>query len=164
MTLQHELKKKHAFQSPAQEAYLNLCRTHAALSAAFAQLFKEHGLSETTYNILRVLRGVHEFPEQDQDRLPCHEIADRLITRVPDITRLLDRLENAGLVSRQRCTVDRRVVWAGITSAGLGLLADLDRPVAELHRDQLGHLSDPQLHKLSRLLTKAREPAHAPSV
>lgn len=157
MGLQQELKKKHPFQSPEQEAYVNLARTYAQLSAPLAAVLKPHGLSETTYNLLRVLRGVHDYPEDDHRALPCHEVADRLITRVPDITRLIDRLEQSGWVRRRRCTQDRRVVYLEITDAGLKLLAQLDEPVAAVHREQFSHLPEHAVQKLIRLLTRARE-------
>ena len=155
--LQHELKKKHGFDSATQQAYLNLAYTHGQLAARFTHLFKAHGLSEATYNILRVLRGVRKHPENGRDALPCGEIAGRLVTRVPDVTRLIDRLVNAGLVDRTRSEVDRRVVLARITTQGLALLRKLDRPVLELHQQTPGHLTSNELKQLSSLLEKARK-------
>lgn len=154
--LQRDLKKKHGFDAPEQEAYLNLARTHAALHGPFTRLFKEHGLSEAAYNILRVLRGVRRHPEQGRDMLPCGEVGDRLVTRVPDVTRLIDRLVEAGLVERARAEEDRRVVLARITTEGLALLRKLDRPVIELHRATLGHLTRDELRRFNTLLEKAR--------
>lgn len=156
-SLQTSLKKKQGFDSPEQQAYLNLAHTHAELSASFARLFKEHGLSEATYNILRVLRGVRKQPENGMDSLPCGEIGGRLVTRVPDVTRLIDRLVSAGLVDRIRGEADRRVVLARITAQGLALLRRLDRPVLTLHSQTLGHLSRAELKQLNTLLEKARE-------
>ena len=156
-SLQDELKKKHGFDSPEQQAYLNLCYTHAELSAEFARLFKAHGLSEATYNILRVLRGVRKHPENGLDALPCGEIGCRLVTRVPDITRLIDRLVKAELVDRIRGSEDRRVVLARITTRGLKLLNKLDGPVLELHAQTLGHLSRSELKQLNELLERARQ-------
>ena len=154
--LQHDLKKKSAFDSPEQQAYLNLAYTHAQLAAEFAQLFKAHGLSEATYNILRVLRGVRKHPENGKDALPCGEIGGRLITRVPDVTRLIDRLVTAGLVDRIRGEADRRVVFARITTQGLAKLRKLDGPLLELHEQTLGHLTRSELKQLNSLLERAR--------
>lgn len=155
--LQHEILKKHAFDSPEQEAYLNIARTHAELAGPFTRLFKDRGLSQAAYNILRVLRGVRKHPEQGRDALPCGEIGGRLVTRVPDVTRLIDRLVADGLVERMRLPEDRRVVLAKITSEGMAALRALDRPVIDLHRDTLGHLTRAELKELNRLLVKARK-------
>jgi DNA-binding MarR family transcriptional regulator len=154
------LKKRHGFDSPEQQAYLNLAYTHAECSADLFALFKSHGLSEATYNILRVLRGVRKFPENGRDALPCGEIAGRLVTRVPDVTRLIDRLVQVELVDRVRDDADRRVVLVRITRKGLFLLRKLDEPVLALHQQALGHLSRSELKELNRLLEKARHPAH----
>ena len=149
--LQEEIKKRRPFEAPEQEAYLNLLRTHGELYAEFHQLFKNAGISEPKYNVLRILRGA------GPEGLPSLEVADRMITRLPDITRLVDRLEAEGLVRRERSDEDRRVVRVKATQNGLDVLARLDRPVADLHKLQLGHLSRPELEELSRLLEKARE-------
>ena len=155
-SLQHELKKKSAFDSPEQQAYLNLAYTHAQLTAEFTKLFKAHGLSEATYNILRVLRGVRKHPENGRDALPCGEIGGRLVTRVPDVTRLIDRLVKAGLVDRIRGEADRRVVLARITTQGLAKLRKLDSPLLDLHEQTLGHLTSAELKQLNNLLERAR--------
>jgi len=156
MDLAHELKKKHAFPSLEEEAYLSLLRTHAVLAHRVNHLFKQHGLSEATYNILRILRGVHDYPEHDPCDLPCHEIVTRLVAPVPDLTRLVDRLETAGLVTRQREAEDRRVVRVAITERGLQRLAELDEPIAAVHRENLGHMDPEALRELIRLLGEAR--------
>lgn len=150
-TLQDEIKERHPFDSPEQEAALNLARTVDRHSAEFARLFKGHGITDPQYNVLRILRGGGEA-------LPCSEVAARMITQLPDITRLVDRLEAAGLVERARTPEDRRVVLIRITDAGLRLLATLDEPVLALHRRQLGHLTREELAELNRLLVKARTP------
>jgi DNA-binding MarR family transcriptional regulator len=150
-SLQEEIKKRHPFDSPEEEAALNLARTFDWQAAAFAHLFKEHRLSGSQYNVLRILRG-------EGTPLPCLEVASRMITKLPDITRLVDRLEDAGLVERTRTTEDRRLVLIRITDAGRGLLARLDEPIKALHRRQLGHLSQEELAELNRLLVKARSP------
>jgi DNA-binding MarR family transcriptional regulator len=150
-TLGDEIKKRNPFECPEQEAALNLARTADRLASDFARLFKEHGISGSQYNALRILRGAGEA-------LPCLEVAARMITQLPDITRLVDRLEAAGLVRRARTPEDRRVVLIRITDRGLKLLAALDEPVLALHRRQLGHLSREELAELNRLLVKARRP------
>ena len=149
-SLQAEIKKKHPFDSLEQEAFLNLLRTSDQLQAEFARLFAIHGLSGPQYNVLRILRGA------EGDGLQCLEIAGQMITRMPDITRLVDRLEGSGLVERSRTETDRRVVIVKITAAGLDLLARLDQPVMETHRQAMQNLSADEQRELIRLLTKAR--------
>jgi DNA-binding MarR family transcriptional regulator len=153
--LKDEIKKKKPFESPAEEAYLNLLRTTTVLAADFERLFKDAGLSEPQYNVLRILRGAGPGGAG----LPCLEIASRMITRVPDITRLVDRLEAAGLVERARTSEDRRVVLVKITAKGLEAIAPFDERLVEIHRRQMGHMTHKELDELSRLLVKAREPA-----
>lgn len=158
--LGEEIKKRDPFDSPAEEAYLNLLRTHAHLTAPAEALFKANGISPAKYNVLRILRGSLRTGECGKLGLPSLEIASRMITRVPDITRLVDGLESAGLATRTRCTEDRRVVYVGITRRGLELLDRLDTPVAQQTRDLLGHMSDEELAELNRLLAKTR---HGPT-
>lgn len=153
--LRRELKKRKPFAAPEQEALLNLWRTADRLQLRFARLFREHGLTPAQYNVLRVLRG-------EGKPLPCLEIASRLVTEVPGITGLLDRLERLGLVARTRSDVDRRVVHVAITARGLELLGRLDEPVDRLHRDLLGHLTHDELRALNQLLEKARAAAGGP--
>ena len=155
-TLKDELKKRHGFSSPQQEVYLGLSRTATQAAAVLAGLLKPHGLSEATYNILRILRGVDRFPVDGVRSLPCGEVAGRMVTRVPDVTRLMDRLEKDGLLTRARSEHDRRVVHARITPEGKALLRKLDRPVDKLERSMFPALSDRELATLSRLLSKAR--------
>jgi len=153
--LQQEVKKKRPFASREQEALLNLVRTNDQFQLRFARLFREYdGLTASQYNILRILRG-------EGQPLPCLEIAGRMLTQVPGITGLLDRLEKAGLVSRERSAADRRVILVTITGKARQLLGDLDEPVLALHRDLLGHLSEAELKELIRLLEKARAPLPA---
>ncbi len=154
--LAQEIKKRDPFDSPAQEAYLNLLRTHAVLSSRSDQFFKQHSISPPKYNILRILRGARGSPDACKHGLPSLDIAERMITRVPDITRLVDGLETEGLVVRKRCTDDRRVVYVGITSKGLALLDQLDKPLQELHRGLLTHLSSKELLEVNQLLVKMR--------
>lgn len=135
--------------SPEETAFLDLIRTTDRLSRPIAQLLKSEDLSSTQYNVLRILRG-------SPDGLPCGEIGNRMITRDPDITRLLDRLEKRGLIGRWREDKDRRVVLAKITSQGLKLLAELDEPMQQMHRNLLGHLGRQRLRALTELLRVAR--------
>jgi DNA-binding MarR family transcriptional regulator len=143
-------KAKKAVGTPEEAAFLDLLRTCDLLSRGPAQFLKSEDLSSTQYNVLRILRGA------PPEGLPCGEIADRMITRDPDITRLLDRLEKRELISRCRESKDRRMVVARVTPQGLKLLARLDEPVQELHRKQLGHLGSARLKKLQDLLVAAR--------
>ncbi|MGH7214040.1 MAG: MarR family winged helix-turn-helix transcriptional regulator [Tepidisphaeraceae bacterium] len=148
--LQQQLKKKRPFDSPEQEAALNLSRTAGVLDNAAEQLFRAHGLSGACYNVLRILRGA------GTEGLPSLEIRERLVSPLPDVTRLVDRLCASGLVRRQRTDADRRIVLVSIGQKGMDLLAKLDGPVIELHRKQLGHLTKQELSELNRLLEKAR--------
>jgi len=150
--LQQQLRKRNPFSSPAQEAHLNLARTHEFLAGHFSRFFKHHSLSATQYNILRILRG------QGGEGVPCQEIGDQMVTLVPDVTRLVDRLAEAGLVERRRTPRDRRIVLVALTAAGQQLLDELERPVLDLHEQTLGHLSSTELAVLSQLLAKARQP------
>jgi DNA-binding MarR family transcriptional regulator len=157
-TLKDEIGKRLPFDSPEAEAHLNLLRTSSNITAAFDRLFKDHGLSDATYNILRILRGHSDAPDSNPAGIPCQTIGRHLIARLPDVTRLVDRLEKSGLVKRSRTAGDRRVVLVGITKKGLGILADLDRPTADLHKKQLKHMTRAELAELNRLLYKARNP------
>jgi DNA-binding MarR family transcriptional regulator len=135
--------------SSEEAAFLDLLRTTDMLSRGLVTILKPEDLSSTQYNVLRILRGAPEG-------LPCGEIAKRMITRDPDITRLLDRLEKRGLISRSREARDRRTVMARIIGAGQKLLARLDEPVQAAHRKQLGHLARGRLRLLTDLLREAR--------
>ena len=149
--LQHEIKKRRPFATLTEEAALSLTRTHDRVSIQFDRLFREHGLTPSQYNILRILRG-------EGKPLPILEIAQRTLTVVPGITGLIDRLEKSELVVRKRCTEDRRVIFVEVTSAGLDLLRQVDQPLAALHEKLFGHLSDKGLRELMRVLDKIREP------
>jgi DNA-binding MarR family transcriptional regulator len=135
--------------SPEEAAFLDLMRTTDMLSRGLAGVLKAEDLSSTQYNVLRILRGAPEG-------LPCGEIGNRMITRDPDVTRLLDRLEKRALISRCRETKDRRTVMARISPDGLKLLARLDEPVQAAHRKLLGHLGRERLQALTELLSEAR--------
>jgi DNA-binding MarR family transcriptional regulator len=151
-SLQQEIYKRQPFDSPAQEAFLNVMRTQAQLAADLDGVLKPLGLSAATYNVLRILRGAGESGRM------CHEIGEHMVTRVPDVTRLVDRLEKSGHVSRERSSRDRRVVHVRITPQGQTITAGLDAPVMDLHQRQLGHIPQDELARLSELLVKARHP------
>ena len=149
----HRASKSKRIPQPALEerVFVSLVRTADALSRAGEALLKPYSLSGTQYNILRILRGAGD------KGLACREVGCRLISRDPDITRLLDRMESRGLIVRAREAQDRRVVKTRITAEGLRLLAELDKPVQETHRRQLGHLPARELQQLLDLLDRARE-------
>jgi len=132
-----------------EAAFVELLRTTDMLSRGLVRVLKTEDVSTTQYNVLRILRGA-------PDGLPCGEIASRMITRDPDVTRLLDRLEKRDLISRCRETKDRRTVMARITPGGLELLGRLDEPVQATHRKQLGHLGRERLRALAELLSVSR--------
>lgn len=145
-----ETKPRKPFSCREEDAYISIIRTADQLGRRFSLLLKAVDLSHTQYNVLRILRGA------GSEGLACGEISNRMVTRDPDITRLLDRLEKRGLVTRNREKEDRRVVTARIAKAGLDLLKKLDEPVLQGHREQLGHLDAKQLDGLMNLLEIAR--------
>jgi DNA-binding MarR family transcriptional regulator len=149
--LRAEIKQTKPFASLEEEALLNLERTAAVISHAFADYLKSYEITPTQYNVLRILRGA------GPSGLCRNEVRDRLISQVPDVTRLLDRLEESGLIERERSTTDRRQVATRITAQGLALLRSLDEPVLEMHKQLLGHMSEKQLKSLTELLALARD-------
>ena len=146
--VQHTTKARRE-ASLEESAFLEMLRATDQLSRGLVPLLKAEELSPTQYNVLRILRGA-------PPGLPCGEIGQRMITRDPDITRLLDRLEKRGLIARSRDLKDRRMVLARITPEGLQMLDRLDGPVQEGHRKQLGHLGPERLKALCKLLRAAR--------
>jgi len=148
--LQAELKQKIPFTSREQEAYLSLLRTADALQAQVEARLKDFGLTGTQYNALRILRGA------GPEGLPCREIGERMITHDPDITRLLNRLEDRGFVERTRARRDRRVIYGKITTAGLKLLREMDAPIEKQGRDMLRHVGQEYLKQLIELLELVR--------
>jgi DNA-binding MarR family transcriptional regulator len=149
--IQAELKQRKPFTCKEEELFLNILRTSDMLQRRGAEVLKPADLSVTQYNVLRILRGAAA------EGLACGEISERMVTRDPDITRLLDRLEKRGLVVRSREKADRRVVTARITPAGLEALRKLDDAVVRMHKSQLGHLDPKAQDQLIRLLETARE-------
>ena len=147
--LQGELKKRGPFASLEQEAMLNILRCNDQFQNRFGRLFRQYGMTASQYNVLRILRG-------EGKPLPCLEIAERMIQVVPAITGLIDRLEAAELVVRHRCEADRRIVYIDLTEKAKQLLAEMDRPVSDLHQQLLGHMSQEDLHQLISLLEKSR--------
>ncbi|MEO8193274.1 MAG: MarR family transcriptional regulator [Gemmatimonadales bacterium] len=148
--LQKELKQEKPFTSLQQEVVLNVMRTAGALRQGTSALLRGHDISPPQYNILRILRGAGE------KGLPSSEVGERLVTRDPDVTRLLDRLEKRGFASRDRSSSDRRVVTARITKKGIELVNRLDSPVYDLHVSQLAHMKKKEMRALIDLLEKAR--------
>jgi len=146
-----EIGKTGPFESLEQEVFLNCWRTTDWLMRSTWAVLKGVGLSPALYNVLRILRGA------GPQGISCQDIAQRMVTRDPDLTRLLDRLEKRRLVVRHRQQRDRRVVKATITEAGLAVLAQLDHPIRQMHLRQLGHLGEQRLTQFLRLLEAARE-------
>ena len=154
--LASELKQTKPFASPVQEAVLSIKRTAALLELRLAELLRPYGVTPTQYNVLRILRGA------GADGLPRCEVQGRLVAPVADTTRLLDRLEKMGLVSRARNTEDRRVVTSKITPRGLALLDKVAAPLKKLEEDEVGQVSDTRLRTLIGILDEVRRltPCH----
>jgi DNA-binding MarR family transcriptional regulator len=150
-TIGREIRQTKPFQSLQQQVVLNLMRTTRAVEESWIQYLKRtEGISPSQFNILRILRGARPNP------VKISEIADRMVTRDPDVTRLVDRLIKQGLVRRERCTDDRRVVLVEITGAGLALLARLDEPVLGYVASAMAGLKPQQLRTLDTLLDEVR--------
>lgn len=147
--LQRELKKQKPFDSLEQEASLNILRTNDQLQNRLGRFFREHGLTSSQYNLLRIVRG-------EGRPMSSLEIAERMIQVVPAMTGLLDRLEKQKLVERNRCENDRRVVYIEITDKAKKLLKRMDEPLVALHEELMGHMTKAELRELSRLLEKSR--------
>ena len=149
-------RRSRRFDSAEQEAYLNLWRTYDRLKEIEDRLFEQHGLTAQQYNALRVLRAAHPRP------MPTLALGERLVSRSPDMTRLVDKLSDAGWVERERRSDNRRVVEVSITAAGMELLDQLRTAVRDAHRKQLGHLTAAQREQLISLLQRARAPHEDP--
>ncbi|CAN5512757.1 MarR family transcriptional regulator [soil metagenome] len=148
--LRDEIRQTKPFASREQEAFLSLGRSWAVLEHAFAEALKPYGITPTQYNVLRILRGAGETG------LCRAEVMQRMIAKVPDATRLLDRMEAADLIARERDSADRRFVTTRITEAGGRLLAELDEPVQALHRQHFSVLDEEELGSLIELLGQVR--------
>ena len=150
-SLRDDLRQTKPFTSLQQEAMLNVVRTAATMTDAINEMLKPYGISMTQFNVLRILRGA------EPAGLCRNELRDRMLTKMPDVTRLLDRMEGAGLVARSRDNEDRRQVSTKITPAGRQLVDSLDVPASQLHQRRLGHMTTEQLSSLIELLTLARD-------
>ena len=150
--LRAELKQSKPFSSLAEEAILNLERTADCFRREFQKALKPHGITQTQYNVLRILRGAQP------DGLTCSELGERLVSSDPDITRLLERMKRQGLITRQRATVDKRVIVARIAPAGLTLLHSIVPLLDERIRHSLAHMDSPAQETLINLLEDARAP------
>lgn len=148
--LQEELKQTKPFKSLQEEAQLSVARTSNLLTDAFEQMLKPHGITGTQYNVLRILRGA------EPTGLCRNEVSQRLLNRMPDATRLLDRMEQAGLVTRERSEADRRLVRTRITRQGRKLVDELDDVVEAQHQKCLGHVSNDRLKLLIDVLQQVR--------
>jgi len=143
------------FDSLQQEAYLSLWRTYDRLKSIEDQLFAQWGITPQQYNVLRLLEVRHPEP------IATLTLSGRLVSRAPDVTRMLDKLESNAWIERLRSDEDRRSVFVRITSKGKKLLREIAQPLAESHVAQVGHLSGKELTQLCELLRKARQP-HEP--
>lgn len=150
-SLQQEIRQTRPFDSQETEVYLNLIRTHEAVMRPANQFFREYGLTQTLYNVLRIIRG-----SGDQG-VTCTQIGERILTRVPDVTRLVDRLTKVKLVRRVRNKDDRRVVELFLTAKGTALLEKMDMPLTNMHQKNVSHMNEGELSELTRLLTKMRQ-------
>jgi DNA-binding MarR family transcriptional regulator len=150
--LARELKQSKPFQSREEEAFLNLGRTWEFLQKQVADLIKEHQLTSTQYNMLRILRGA------GAEGVTCSQATERMLTPDPDITRLLDRMEAQGLIRRDRTKEDRRVVIARITDAGLEVTNRIDAPLHQLFQRCFDGVSRQRLKDLIETLEVLREP------
>ena len=149
--LQKELRQTKPFASREEEVHLNILRTAELLSWGVSETLKQADLTPTQYNALRILRGA------GREGVSCSQISERMVTKDSDVTRLLDRLEARGLILRSRETKDRRVITAQITEDGLRVLAELEKPILECHRRQLGHMGEKRLATLNKLLEDVRD-------
>lgn len=150
MTLEQEIRQSRPFDSLEQAAHLSIVRTAAVLEHALGQALEPFGVTPTQYNVLRILRGAGSAG------LCRREVRERMITPVPDATRLLDRMESAGWIERERQGEDRRFVTTRLTDAGRALVDRLDEPISELHRAHIGGVTAPELRALIEALERVR--------
>ncbi len=133
------------------ETFVALVRAHEALAAESAKFFQQFGITAQQFNVLRVL-----YVRSTECGLRCSDIAERMLNREPDMTRLLDRLEKAELLQRHRCTEDRRVVWIELTDKGFDLVEEIHPALLAFHRERLGaHFTEEELTTLRGLLERA---------
>ena len=149
-SIREEIQQSKPFHSRSQEAYLALIRTADDAKRHIGKILEVEGVTLQQYNVLRILRGAGE------EGLPTLVVAERMVERTPGVTRLLDRMEKKGLVTRERCTEDRRRVWCRITEEGLELLARLDQPVNAIDDSLFGALSEAELIELIGYLDRIR--------
>ncbi|HYH08872.1 MAG TPA: MarR family transcriptional regulator [Thermoanaerobaculia bacterium] len=149
--LKRELRQRKPFESVQEEVVLSIERTAGEVTQPLAEVLRGAGLSQSQYNVLRILRGAGE------EGLACGEISERMVRREPDLTRLLDRLESRGWVTRARAETDRRIVKAYVTEEGLELLASLDEPIHVSLKRSLAHVPVARLRELLELLELVRD-------
>lgn len=157
LSLRDQINKRSAFASPEEEAMLNIARTAGMVGGAERAFFKRFDLSPQAYNLLRILRG-HQARGLSEG-VRASEIGCQMVVRMPDVTRLVDRLESRGLVERSSCAQDKRVKFVCLSAAGELLLSQIDPEIGALGQSVLGHLSKGELEQLSLLLEKARNEA-----
>jgi DNA-binding MarR family transcriptional regulator len=153
-SLREQINKKHDFESPEEEAMLNIARTAAMLDGAERGFFRQFELTPQAYNLLRILRGY--LRKGHRDGVRASEIGGQMVVRMPDVTRLVDRLCERGFVGRGDCSTDKRVKYVFITDDGLKLLAKIDPQIGKLGKQVLGHISKQELGTISALMVKAR--------
>jgi DNA-binding MarR family transcriptional regulator len=149
-SLKAELKQNKPFETLEDEVFVNIMRTAQVLMRKEAEFFKGYELTPSQFNVLRILRGA------EPDGLICREISERMIAFDPDMTKLLDRLESRGYITRDRQQKDRRVITVRITEDGLALLKTIDRPILDMVGKALGHLGEKKLKMLNELIEEAR--------
>lgn len=152
-----ELGKRNPFPSPHEETFVSIVRTATLLRGQVNRVLRAFRLTEPSYNVLRILRGA------GADGRCGHEIAAQVISEVPDMTRLIDRLQKLGFCQRRRVDGDRRLVRVFITDAGLALLGQLDQVIADLHEQQFQGIADASLEQLLGHLERVRESARRPA-
>lgn len=150
ITLAEEIKQSRPFCCLEEEAYLSLVRTSAELSHRTDQFLKQFGITQSQYNVLRILRGA------GAEGLGRNLIAERMVTPTPDASRLLDRLEESGWIRRKRSRNDRRQVTSCITATGLRLLKKIDAPINAFHKQQFPGVRKADLRNLNRIMSELR--------
>ena len=148
-TLQNDLKKRDPFDSVEQETALSIMRTSDLLENRFARLFREHGLTASQYNVLRILRG-------EGRPMPCLEVADRMIQVAPAITRIVNQLLELELIVRTQCPEDRRIFHIELKPAGKRLLKKIDKPLLDLHSSLLSGVPKKDLRTLIEIMENLR--------